>query len=60
MHRPDPNAPPEAQDKRMVVVLEADAWDEWLEAPPEHARALIRQAPAEIFDAAPDPGRKQR
>ena len=54
MHKPDPRLPPEAQDKRMVVVLEADAWDSWLTAPPEQARALIRQAPASLFLAEPE------
>ncbi|MES2918628.1 MAG: SOS response-associated peptidase family protein [Pseudomonadota bacterium] len=60
MHKPDPRQPSDAQDKRMVVVLEADAWDQWLEAPPEQARALIRQAPASIFQAEPDPERRGR
>lgn len=60
MHKPDPKLAPEAQDKRMVVVLESDAWDAWLTAPPAQARALIGQAPLEVFEAAPDPERRQR
>ncbi|HET8731537.1 MAG TPA: SOS response-associated peptidase family protein [Moraxellaceae bacterium] len=60
MHKPDPARPADDQDKRMVVVLEPDAWDAWLTAPPAQARSLIHQAPASVFLAQPDPERKQR
>jgi hypothetical protein len=43
MHKLDPKLPKEAQDKRMVAVLEKDAWDLWLEAKPELAKGLPRQ-----------------
>lgn len=60
MHKPDPKLPPEAQDKRMVVVLEEDEWDPWLEARPEQARGLIKRAPVSVFIAEPDEGRSAR
>lgn len=51
MHKPDPALPADAQDKRMVVVLEPDAWDAWLTAPVEEARGLMACAPAGVFAA---------
>ncbi|MDF2446084.1 MAG: response-associated peptidase [Moraxellaceae bacterium] len=60
MHKPDPKLPKEAQDKRMVVVLEKDAWDQWLEAKPELARGLIKRAPVSVFIAEPDPEKGSR
>ena len=54
MHKPDPKLPQEAQDKRMVVVLEAETWDEWLTVPMANARQLITLAPAAIFKAEAD------
>jgi putative SOS response-associated peptidase YedK len=60
MHKPDPKLPADAQDKRMVVVLESDAWDQWLEGPPDQSRLLVRQAPAAVFLAQSDPDRSRR
>lgn len=60
MHKPDPKLPADAQDKRSVVVLEPELWDTWLEAPVDVARQLITLAPASIYDARPDPGRRAR
>lgn len=54
MHKPDPKLPPDAQDKRMVVVLEPDTWEDWLTVPVARARKLITVAPAAIFKAGPD------
>ncbi|MCC2636844.1 MAG: hypothetical protein K0Q68_563 [Moraxellaceae bacterium] len=54
MHKPDPKLPKDGQDKRMVVVLEQEAWDSWLEAKPQQARALMRPAPLSVFVAEPD------
>ncbi|MBB5204735.1 putative SOS response-associated peptidase YedK [Inhella inkyongensis] len=42
MHKPDPKLPPEAQDKRSVVVLEPQDLDRWLHAPLDQATALLR------------------
>lgn len=57
MHKPDPKLPAQAQDKRMVVVLEPKTWDEWLTFPMADARQLITMAPTAIFNAAEDPSR---
>jgi putative SOS response-associated peptidase YedK len=56
MHRPDPKRPPDMQDKRSVVPIEPADVDTWLTAPIEQAAALVRLAPAEIFEAAPATG----
>ncbi|MBH9553134.1 SOS response-associated peptidase [Inhella gelatinilytica] len=50
MHKPDPKLPPDAQDKRMVCVLEPADWNAWLAAPVQEAGQLLRCAPAEVFD----------
>lgn len=47
LHRPDPKRPVDKQDKRMVVVLKEDAYDAWLDAPPEQSMDFMRQYPAE-------------
>ena len=59
MHKPDPKLPADQQDKRAVVPLERDQWDEWLNGNPDQADRLI-QLPAEhLFvhgpAAAPQP-----
>lgn len=54
MHKPDPKLPPDAQDKRTVVVLEPETWGDWLTVPVAKARELITVAPAAIFKAGPD------
>ena len=53
MHRPDLKRPPEQQDKRSVVPIEPEDVDCWLHAPQAQAAALVRLAPAELYDAAP-------
>ena len=53
MHKPDPALPPDAQDKRSVVVLSPQDVDPWLFGPPALAASLVRLAPAEDFDARP-------
>lgn len=54
MHKPDPKLPPNAQDKRMVAVLEPKTWDTWLNAPLDQARHLITAAPIAVFKGEPD------
>ncbi len=49
MHRPDPKRPPEMQDKRSVVPIEAEDVDLWLHAPVDVAASLVRLAPADRF-----------
>ena len=54
MHKPDPKLGPTEQDKRSVVVLEAENYDTWLAGTQDEARELVTLAPVEVFDAAPD------
>ncbi len=53
MHKPDPKLGPEGQDKRSVVPIELDDVDTWLGGSLDAAAALLRLAPATIFDAGP-------
>ncbi len=55
MHRPDPKRPPDQQDKRSVVPIEAEDVDTWLSAPPTEAAKLLKLAPVETFAAQADP-----
>ena len=55
MHRPDPSRPPEKQDKRMVVILPAAQYVEWLDAPVERSREFMQQYPADLLVATPEP-----
>jgi putative SOS response-associated peptidase YedK len=50
LHKPDPNLPADAQDKRSLIHLEPDCWDQWLRGTESDARALIKPAPEAIFD----------
>jgi len=54
MHRPDPKVGPHEQDKRSVIAVEAADWDTWLQGPHEHAQALVRLTPIEVFVAGPE------
>lgn len=53
MHKPDPALPPERQDKRSVVILQAQHEAAWLHGTPGEAAAVVGLAPAEHFDAGP-------
>lgn len=53
MHKPDRKVSPDQQDKRSVVVVEAQDVDTWLAGPPEEAAKLVRLSPVEAFDAGP-------
>ena len=55
MHRPDPKRPPDQQDKRSVVPIEAEDVDTWLSAPLTEAAKLLKLAPVETFAAQADP-----
>lgn len=50
LHRPDPELPADAQDKRSLVHIEPEHWDTWLKGDAEAAKALLRPAPVEMFD----------
>lgn len=45
MHKPDPALPPDRQDKRAVVPIEAADWTRWLSGTPAQAQALIQLPP---------------
>ena len=51
MHKPDPKLGPDQQDKRSVVILEADEFERWLCGTVEDAKALVKLTPAESFIA---------
>ena len=41
-------------EKRMVVILPEDRYQEWIEASQEHARELLRPYPAELMTSSPE------
>lgn len=54
MHRPDlgPDKQPlpaEQQDKRTIVALEPDQWEQWLHGTREEAEALIQLPAADLY-----------
>lgn len=49
LHKPDPQLPPDAQDKRSVVPLEPADWQAWLAGDEADARRLLQVPPAERF-----------
>ena len=53
MHKPDPKAPADKQDKRSVIPLEASDFDQWLEGTVDQAKTLMKLAPVEVFNAGP-------
>ena len=46
LHRPDTKRSTDKQDKRMVVILNEDAYDAWLDAPVDKSKAFFVQYPA--------------
>jgi hypothetical protein len=55
MHKPDPKLPPDQQDKRSVIPIEAKDVGQWLRSTLDEARALLRLAPVDAFEAGPAP-----
>ena len=53
MHKPDPKVGPDQQDKRSVVPIEREDVERWLFGSQEEARALIRLAAVDVFEAEP-------
>lgn len=51
MHKPDPKAGPDQQDKRSVIPIELDDVDSWLTAPVDQAASLLRVPSLEVFEA---------
>lgn len=52
MHKPDPKLPPDRQDKRSAIPIEAGDVDQWLAGTLAEAQALLRLTDVETFDAA--------
>ncbi len=50
LHKPDPNLPPDAQDKRSVVHVDPTNWETWLHGSESDARALIKPPSTDLFD----------
>jgi len=53
MHKPDPERPPQAQDKRSVIAIALPDVDSWLHGSHDRASQLLRLAAAGTFSAAP-------
>lgn len=52
-HRPE-------DEKRMVVILRDDQYDEWLDVPADRAMAFMQQYPAQLLMETPEPQRGRR
>lgn len=53
-HKPDPDLPPDKQDKRTVVPLEVGDFRTWLTGTNEEAARSVTLPPVELYDAGPD------
>lgn len=51
MHKHDLKLPADQQDKRGVVPVEISDVDQWLAGTVRDAQALLKLAPADVFDA---------
>lgn len=49
MHKPDPKLPPDQQDKRSVIPIEPEDWDQWLSCTPVQATDLLRTPANDVF-----------
>ena len=52
LHRPDPKREPHSQDKRMVVILNEDSYEAWLDAPADKSMKFVRQYSADYLTAS--------
>lgn len=52
LHRPDPDLPPDAQDKRSLVHIGPEDWEQWLQGTAEEARTLVHPPKVDAFDPA--------
>lgn len=52
LHKPDPELPPDQQDKRSLAHVDPQDWERWLHGTVDEARSLIVPQPAEVFDQA--------
>lgn len=53
MHKPDPNLPPDEQDKRSVVSIESADMERWLHGNSAEVAALLKAPEADIILARP-------
>lgn len=53
MHRPEPQRPPDQQDKRSVVAIELGDVDTWLQGSVDDATQLMRAPSVDVIEAAP-------
>lgn len=53
MHRPDPQHPPDQQDKRSVIAIEFGDVDTWLQGSVDDAAQLMRAPSVDVIEAAP-------
>lgn len=53
MHKPDPKFPPDQQDKRSVVAIEAGDVDQWLAGTVADAQQILRAPAVAVLDAQP-------
>lgn len=53
MHKPDPKLAVDKQDKRSVISIEPEDYDQWLAGSQSDAEALLKLAPVDAFDAGP-------
>lgn len=53
MHKPDSKLAADKQDKRSVIPIDPEDYDQWLAGSQKDAEVLLRLAPVEAFDAAP-------
>lgn len=53
MHKPDPKAGPDEQDKRSVISIEQADVDQWLAGTTSEAQQLLRLPPLEVIEAGP-------
>jgi putative SOS response-associated peptidase YedK len=52
LHKPDPELPADAQDKRSLVHVAPANWEQWLRGNVDEALQLVQPPPAEDFDLA--------
>ena len=50
MHKPDPKFTPDKQDKRSVISIEQEDWDQWLSGTPDQARSLLKVPAQALMD----------
>lgn len=50
LHKPDPKLPPDQQDKRSLVHVDPEHWEQWLHGAEVRALQLLHPAPVEVFD----------